>query len=406
MTARPDPSGRRRAVVHPAAWWVWATALAVAVSNTTNPVVLVLVISVVVLTVAARRPDAPWSRSLRLYLGLGAFIVTSRVVLHILVGIKTSDHVVLPLPAIALPHWAQGISLLGPVGLGGLVGAGLEGLRLATMLLCFGAANALANPRRLLAATPAAVKDIATAVVITLSVAPQLVESVHRVRRARVLRGDARRAARVRQVALPVLHDTLDRSIALAASMDARGYGTRRPVSLRTRWVTGALGLGGPLLVCLGVYGTMQSSGPGTTARSGPWWTSWPVLLLGIAASVVGLVLAGRAARRTRYRPDRWGDVEWAVVACGVLCLAAIRAVFFAHSDARVTPVSPLALPAVPVTLPLAVLPAFAPAFFTPEPARSTRAPRLRRRAESDPTEATESSLAPRDARDLRGTLS
>lgn len=402
--------------MHPAAWWVWATSLAVGVSTTTNPVALLLTIGVVVLTVVARRPFAPWSRSLRLYLGLGTFIVVSRVVLHVLVGLKTTDHVVLPLPTIDLPHWAQGITVLGPVGLGGLVGAGLEGVRLATMLLCFGAANALANPRRLLASTPAAVKDIATAVVITLSVAPQLVESVHRVRRARVLRGDARRAARARQVALPVLHDTLDRSIALAASMDARGYGTRTPTSRAVRWSTAVLGIGGALLVCLGVYGTMQGSGVAGQPTDIPWWTTLPVLLLGIAASVAGLVLRGRSARRTRYRPDAWGLTEWAVVVCGLGTLVALKSVFAASPEALVTPTSPLAMPAIPLALPLAFLPAFAPAFFTPEPVRAQRAVsrRVVRRGshalgESDALPATDARPAALSAvsaaRALRGPL-
>lgn len=394
-----DPSGRRRRTVHPAAWWIWATALAVAVSSTTNPLLLVLVIAVVVLTVLARRPFAPWSRSLRLYLGLGAFIVTCRVVLHVIVGMKTSDHVVLPLPHVSLPDWAQGITLLGPVGVGGLVGAALEGVRLATMLLCFGAANALANPRRLLASTPSAVKDLGTAVVIALSVAPQLVESVQRVRRARGLRGDARRATRARQIALPVLHDTLDRSIALAASMDARGYGARLSTSRGLRWATGVLGLGGALLVCLGVYGTMQGSGADGHGAATPWWTSLPVLVVGIAASGAGIVLAGRAARRTQYRRDPWGWLEWAVVACGVATLVAVRVVFHREPAAAMTPTDPLAIPPMPLILPLAVLPALAPAFFTPIPRRATRR-RPARRAASAHVETA------RDARALRGNLS
>ena len=64
------------------------------------------------------------------------------------------------------------------------------------------------------------------AVTVALSVAPQLVESGQRVRRARRLRGEpGRRFHIVREVALPVMTDALDRSLLLAAAMDSRGYG-------------------------------------------------------------------------------------------------------------------------------------------------------------------------------------
>ena len=66
------------------------------------------------------------------------------------------------------------------------------------------------------------------------SVAPQLIESGQRVRRARRLRGEpGRRFHIVREVALPVMTDALDRSLLLAAAMDSRGYGriaAARPV--------------------------------------------------------------------------------------------------------------------------------------------------------------------------------
>ena len=56
------------------------------------------------------------------------------------------------------------------------------------MLICLGAANALANPRRLLRSMPPALHEVSTAVVVAMSVFPQLAESFVRVRRARRLR--------------------------------------------------------------------------------------------------------------------------------------------------------------------------------------------------------------------------
>ena len=75
------------------------------------------------------------------------------------------------------------------------------------------------------------------AVVVALTVAPQLVESVLRVRRARRLRGGAgaRPAGAAAACCCPVLEDALDRSLRLAAAMDSRGYGRRGTATRRER---------------------------------------------------------------------------------------------------------------------------------------------------------------------------
>ena len=114
----------------------------------------------------------------------------------------------------------------GDVTLEGLLGAVYAGLQLATMLACVGAANALANPRRLLRAVPGALYEVGVAVVVALSFSPQLVEGVGRVRAARRLRGRPHTGLRgLRGVAMPVLEGALERSVDLAAAMDSRGFG-------------------------------------------------------------------------------------------------------------------------------------------------------------------------------------
>jgi energy-coupling factor transport system permease protein len=46
------------------------------------------------------------------------------------------------------------------------------------------------------------------------------------------------------------------------------------------------------------------------------------MLLLGVAAAVSGLVLAGRRIDRTRYRPDPWRWPEFAVMLSGIATAA------------------------------------------------------------------------------------
>ncbi len=105
--------------------------------------------------------------------------------------------------------------------------AGLyDGLRLATIVVCVGAANALANPKRLLRSVPPALYEIGTALVVAVTVLPQFADSARRVRAAQSLRaGETGRVRRLRRFLVPVLEDALERSLAFAAGMDTRGYG-------------------------------------------------------------------------------------------------------------------------------------------------------------------------------------
>ncbi|MDT0166218.1 energy-coupling factor transporter transmembrane protein EcfT, partial [Actinotalea sp. AC32] len=294
--------------MHPLAWWAWALGVAVAVTRTADPWVSGLLVAATVTVVLARRQATPWGRAFTGYLGLAALVVVVRVAFHVLVGIKPPGPVLLDLPRVELPGWAVGVHLLGPVTLTGLLPAVWEGLRLAALVLCFGAANALANPRRALRSLPSALHPLSSAVVVAVSVTPQLVRSAQEVRRAQRLRGDEPRGVRgLPALVVPVLTDALDRSLALAASMDSRGYARAVPGSSDAR--VGALLLGALVAAVLGTYGLLD----GTT----PAWLGAPVLALGLAAAVAGGVLAGRRVRRTRYRPDRWGAAETVVAACG-----------------------------------------------------------------------------------------
>lgn len=357
--------------VHPGAWWGWALSLAVVASLTTNPLIHLLLIAVLTLVVTARRGDSPFARALRYYVFLGVFVIAVRVVLHVLVGLKFGSVELIRLPTIDLPSWAAGIVLGGTIYLEGLLRAVAEGLRLATIIICVGAANALANPKRLLRAFPAALHDIGTALVVAVSVAPQLAESVVRVMRARRLRGDHRTGLRgLKHIAIPVLHDTLERSIHLAASMDSRGYGRREASDPRSERVTTALTFAGLILAMLGLYGVF------VTVGFSLW--SWPLLAAGLALSYAGLRRAGHAVRRTAYRPDPWRAPEWLTLGCGLVAVAAILLTRRLSPEGLILPLEPLGWPALPLLTLAGLLVATAPAFLTPEPRTSRTPPRTR----------------------------
>ncbi|MDT8910719.1 CbiQ family ECF transporter T component [Amycolatopsis sp. PS_44_ISF1] len=358
-TAR-EPRGRPLTGVpralHPGAWWVWALALAVAASRTTNPLLLGLVIAVAGFVVAHRRTDAPWALSFRMYAYVGAVIVVSRVLFRILIGGEDGGHVLFTLPAIPLPRGAAGITLLGPTSAEELLGGFYDGLRLAAIVLCVGAANALANPKRLLKAVPGALYEVGTAVTVALSVAPQLVESVQRVRRARRLRAGRSRGLRaVKGIFVPVLADAVDRSLLLAAAMDSRGYGRRGYLAPRVRVLIAVCVLTGMIGVAVGVYGVLD----GTSA-----WLGVPMLAVGLVVAGAGFVLGGRRVQRTAYRPDRWRRPETLVALCGVGGCALL----FAAGPSGLYP-SALEWPSLPVLPVLSVLIGALPAWLAPRPA-------------------------------------
>jgi energy-coupling factor transport system permease protein len=350
--------------LHPIAWWIWALGLATAVSTTTNPLLLLLVLGVLSVVVTSRRSEAPWARAFKYYLYLALIVIAIRVVFRSMFGgafDPATMQVIVTLPHVPLPSWMAGVQFGGPVTVEGTLSALYDGLRLGTMLACVGAANTLANPKRAMRVLPGALYELGVAVVVALSVAPQLIESVQRVRRARRLRGGATSGRHaLRTIAIPVLEDALERSLKLAAGMDSRGYGRTGAATHRSRQITGALMVLGMCGLCTGVYGLLDTSTPGLLR--------FPAFVVGAALCCVGLVVGSRRVRRSQYRPDLWRASEWVVAASGILP-AAILLAGIGFSAASIAPsTQPPVWPDLPAVPALAILLAALPAIVAPIP--------------------------------------
>ncbi|MGW1914206.1 CbiQ family ECF transporter T component [Streptomyces sp. NPDC002076] len=351
-----------RATVHPGAWWLWALSLGTAATRTTNPLLLALLISASAYVVATHRSNTgtPTAHAYTAFAKVALAVLLVRLLFAVALGSPIpGTHTLLTLPEVPLPHWAQGIRLGGRVTAEALVFAAYDGLKLATLLICVGAANALASPARLLKSLPGALYETGVAVVVALTFAPHLVADVQRLRAARRLRGRPDRGLRgLLQVGLPVLEGALERSVALAAAMEARGYGRTVEVPARVRRTTAALTLGGLLGVCAGTYGLL-------TAEGGTYGV--PLLLTGVVAALAGLRLGGRRSPRTRYRPDPWDVRAWLVTGSGAT-VAALLGVAAARDPEALHPgVVPLVAPGLPLWPAAAVLLALLPAFVVPK---------------------------------------
>jgi energy-coupling factor transport system permease protein len=346
--------------LHPAAWWLWAATMAVAAVRTTNPMLLVLIAVVVVFVVAARRSSAPWSRSLAVFFRLGLIVIAIRVVVEVVFGLRLPGNVLFALPRVPLPAWAAGVSIGGPVTVESVLQAAVDGLRLAVILLCFGAANSLASPYRLLRCLPTVLYEAGVAVTVALTFAPEVVIALGTTRDARRLRGRPTRGiAGLRGLAIPVLEGALDRSLQLAASMDARGYGRRFVAPTHRRVATGASALG-LLLVMVGVFGALD---PGSMPAGGV-----PILAVGSVLLAIGMTAGGRRSPRTRYRPDMWRLPEWGVVLSGCAVLGTFVVAGVAGVPGLQFTAYPLHAPILPVVLCIGILVGLLPAALAPSP--------------------------------------
>lgn len=343
--------------------------MAAAASRTTNPLLLGFTLAVAgMVVVSCRRPDRGLSFGPFLRLGLAVLLI--RTVFHVLIGSVGGQYELFSLPRIALPGWAAGIQLGGPVYAEGLLLTFYDALRLATLLCCVGVAAVLASPRRLLDRLPGALYEVGVTVVVGMSLAPELVASAGRVRRARELRGDAgtgrgpvAKARGWARIVLPVLADATDHALALAASMDGRGYGRNRTLPRRDRRITAALVLTGLAGLCLGMYSLLAAPLSEEQANDNhvPLVVTVIALTAGVVATVVGLMLGSRRVHRTRLAAVSWTLRDVSVLGAGAAALAG--SILAQAKGVSLDPVDFTVLPPLPLLPFLGLLIAALPAW-------------------------------------------
>ncbi len=349
----------RPRALHPLAWWIWALALATAALRTTDPLLLALLVAVAWLVVAARRPAAPWGRTFGSFVRFGIAIIIVRLLLQILFGERLPGHVLFTLPHVALPSWAAGVTLGGAVSTEALATAFDQGLQLATLIACVGAANSLASPYRLLRALPSVLYELGVVVTVALTFAPQTVVAAAGIRDARRLRGRPHRGIRgLRGLAVPVLEGALERSLDLAASMDSRGYGRHGDVSPRHLRAGQTATMLGALAIVVGVFGVLDSGSP--------FVLGIPMLGIGAVLLVASLRMSKSGAVRSCYRPDLWRTPEWLTVAAGVAAVVALVIAGHLGVNGLHPAYSPLEAPTLPLLPAVGILAAALPAFASP----------------------------------------
>jgi energy-coupling factor transport system permease protein len=303
---------------NPLSWWLAGISLAVTASLTSNVVVLIAICVGSLLTIRVCRDDSPWAQSIGFYIKLAAIVVALRVLFRIIfnLGTSTKDAFLL-LPSIDLNlGFGNSLRLFGPISQEAFNFALVDGFRLAAIILAIGMANSLANPRKLLKSTPGALYEIATAISIAINLAPQLIASLGRVRRARSLRGQSKGIKAMAGIVIPVLEDTIDQSMGLAASMSARGFGRK---GNRTYLQTIGARLLAFAAICLIITGS-------ALLLFSPQDQGFPLTLLmvGIITAALSVKLSSARATITRYRKEPWrlGDAVLLFAALTLVLLA------------------------------------------------------------------------------------
>ena len=314
--------------LNPATWWWLAIALVIFCTASANfwvlAAVALLSVSAIAFVVAGSNSEARSQnlRSLGFYLQLAGVVFAIRILFRVIfnLGFNPSDTVLVELPRLGLNLGFGQLALLGPVTAQNLGAGAIDGMRLAAIILSIAMANVLASPRQLLKTLPGALFEIASTISVALNLAPQLIESLQRVRRARRLRGRSAGLAALPSLVIPVLEDTLERSLALAASLDSRGFGrttaNRHPRLARTSSLLAVA------LIGIGAY-TLLADSTNT-------WLAWVLLGAGTVCLGFALRLSQARGQRSVYNKAKWMPADFALLALAG-CLVAVA--WWGHFD-------------------------------------------------------------------------
>ena len=162
-------------------------------------------------------------------LKLALYVIAFRVFIGIIIGVPVPGHNLFTLPTIPLPSWIAGIRLGGAVTWERVSSTVIESLNIAAIIALFGAATSVTNPRSVLRSLPPLFYELGTVLIIATTLTPQLVGNLKLIKVAQEIRGiSSNRFLAWRQIAMPLLEDSLARALDLAAAMDSRGYGIKR----------------------------------------------------------------------------------------------------------------------------------------------------------------------------------
>lgn len=207
---------------HPAAWAGWLAAGMTMVFLTSNPLYLATVALVAfVVYGTTRRTDR---RSLDLLLPISLLFTVSMLPLNLLTG-STGATPLFDLPEVTLPGWLASVTFGGTITAESLAYAASRAVGIMAIVVMACAFNGAIDHFRLLKLVPPGLAQLGIIVTVALLLIPETVARAAALREARVLRGHRGGLRSYTALLIPLLAESLERSVQRAESLDARGFG-------------------------------------------------------------------------------------------------------------------------------------------------------------------------------------
>ena len=324
--------------LHAATWAIWAVAAAVSIELAPSPVYVALIIGVAALVVSVHKIDTPLARAFPILVTVAVIFGLLRV---LLTGLTThgGTPVLFSIPTLTVPRLLGGFTVGGPVSLPVILQSAAESFAIVGIMAAFGAFNAVVSHHELVKVIPRAFYEIGLIVTVAIAFVPATIAAVQRVieaDRARV--GGGRRSPRRGQLlrrTVPLIESGAEQAIALAESMDSRGFG-RDPITTGDR--VAAVGGLVTLLALGAAFVALVASATGVAAICA---------VVGVVTLLGSFVAASRSAPRPRYRPRRPTRRDRVVAALALVAPIGLGARIAMGDHALTWSASPLHAPPV-----------------------------------------------------------
>lgn len=323
---------------HIHAWLLWLAAALLPFTLTKNPFYLAFALALLTLDYYFLCRNSPVRQSWSALLGLGVTVALFSVLYNVLF-VSVGATKLATLPALRWTFSEGVIQIGGAITLESLVFGLLNALSLIGILFAFATFNALADHYQLLRSAPRFLYQSAIVLSIAITFVPQMVAAQTEIREAQMLRGHRFRATRdLLPLFVTLLAEGLEKSITLAESMSARGFGG---VTMRaqgaTRRLLSAVAFGLFALLCGAVALTYLPE------------KIFGLALLGAGALVLGGALwrVGASVRVSRLRLRRWTRRDRIVaVGAGIMILIWLSAWFLDSAQFIFYPYPRIKMPA------------------------------------------------------------
>ena len=318
---------------HPKAWGLWLLAALAPAVLTQNPLYLLAVILAAGVNYRRLGRESLTAQQWGTFLRIGLALVLFSLFFNLL-SVNAGDTPLFTTPALrwTIPSPNQQpavIQIGGTVTLEGLVYGLTNALGLMAVLTVFATFNTLVDHYQLLRSAPRFLYQSAIVASIAVTFVPQMVVAQREIREAQALRGHRFRGIRdLPPLFIALLTEGLERSITLAESMDARGFGGqpsehpgRQELLLKSIIALALVVLAGGAFAVS--YFPDKTVGRATMAAGG-------LLLVG------ALWMVGQNVHRSRYRRDLWQPRDTLVAAASTVTALVIVAAWLAERAALV----------------------------------------------------------------------